>query len=66
MTQFKEGQQVEVLQYGKTSQDPDVWRKAKLGYALPTNDKALRSYRVEFPDGTRGVFDADHIREAQS
>jgi len=50
MTQFHEGQEVEVWCF------PDGdWEKAKLIWIWPT-------YKVEFPDGSRASFDAEHIR----
>ena len=58
--QFHEGQEVEV--WGANMYP---WRKAKIVAAeihrgalgVPTG-----AYIVQFPDGTRGVFDAEHIR----
>jgi len=63
MTQFHEGQEVEV--WGANMYP---WRKAKIvgntgkwgAPALPENDKHY--FVVEFPDSKRAVFDADHIR----
>ena len=71
MTQFHAGQDVEVrtaqreaspaAPYGGISN----WCKAKIVNELcpatdwPTNDVR---YQVQFPDGTRAVFDAAHIR----
>lgn len=63
---FKEGQNVEVLtlahQFALKS-EPLAWRKAKI---VPTRQGSPAQppdfYGVQFPDGTRAVFDADHIR----
>jgi len=60
MTQFHEGQEVEVkwrdgIRYG--------WKKAKIVWqatsCAPGNPKC---YEVEFPDGASATFDADHLR----
>jgi hypothetical protein len=57
MTQFHEGQEVEV-----NGEDVDMprWEKAKIvrGPALTAGE----FYEVQFPDGTRAVFDAEHIK----
>jgi len=55
MTQFHEGQEVEVL-----FQATNWWRKAK----IICQDRApgYRGWHVQFPDGTHGVFYAEHIR----
>jgi hypothetical protein len=65
MTQaFHAGQEVEV-----TRRDPTIpnwnWRKAKILDAFPGKlpEGKSRHYYVQFPDGIRGVFDAEHIRE---
>jgi hypothetical protein len=59
MSTFQEGQEVEVWCF------PDgEWEKAKI-VRLPHAPHALddgRKYTVQFPDGTRAVFDAEHIR----
>jgi len=68
MTQFHEGQDVEVE---TCSHDLEIaypaagcrWRKAKV-----VNDDCiarkdgLHCYLVQFPDGTRAIFDAEHVR----
>jgi len=64
--QYHEGQEVEVRtaplpQFGH-GYDSD-WRKAKIvawepGYGSPI------AHQVQFPDGSRAVFDAEHIRAA--
>ncbi len=59
MTQFHEGQEVEV----RVSEDGQIyreWRKAKIAY--PVKGNFAHSYFVQFPDGTRVVFDTEHIR----
>jgi hypothetical protein len=64
MTQFHEGQEVEVRIKAPT-QDGGYWRKAKI---VRCDNKGLYPapypYIVEFQDGTRAVFDAEHIRAA--
>ena len=62
MTTFHEGQEVEVAADFRRNDGkaPCNWRKAKI--AAPPWPAKWR-YRVQFPDGTRAVFDADHIRE---
>jgi len=55
MPQFHEGQEVEVAPVS------GVWRKAKIARKLHTGG-AAGSFQVEFDDGTRAVFNADHIR----
>ena len=60
--QFHEGQDVSV-QYLECEGIP-LWRKAKI-VALPHAPNALddgRKYTVQFEDGSRGKFDAEHIR----
>jgi hypothetical protein len=63
MTQFHEGQEVEVL----------AWRKAKITALLrriTDLDDGSRlidtfpDYEAQFSDGTRAVLDAEHIRAA--
>jgi hypothetical protein len=57
--QFHEGQEVEVWIAIIASQG--VWRKAKILY--PGGDKYVGEWwYVQYPDGTRGVFDVEHIR----
>jgi hypothetical protein len=75
MTQFHEGQDVEVWKEVRT-RGTDLhqnyvrrWCKAKIVYAL----KETPRYLVQFPepngkydvDGTRAVFDAEHIRAVE-
>ncbi len=58
--QFHEGQEVEVytpyrfIDSGPRSGD---WRKAKIVEFL-----GMSCWQIQFPDGTRSVFDAEHIR----
>jgi hypothetical protein len=68
MTQFHEGQEVEVSTpleaslYGQR-----VWRKAKIvkrDHMTDTDQADERLTPVRFRDGTRGVFNVDHIRAA--
>jgi hypothetical protein len=70
MTQFHEGQEVEVATTALESRGGRAytrkWRKARIDYRnciaiegpLPRKEK----WHVIFADGTRGVFDEDHIR----
>jgi hypothetical protein len=69
MTQFHEGQEVEiwdgfgVLRGGQPGSA--VWRQAKIiGVSRGLGDPALNpgDYAVQFPDGTRAVFDAKNMR----
>ena len=61
MTTFYEGQKVEVL--ASRSQLPrgtaEYWRKAKI---IGSTGASHTDWMVEFPDGTRAVSDAEHIR----
>jgi hypothetical protein len=64
-TAFHEGQEVEVRMpfTGKlhpTVGSVEVWRKAKI-VAWPRRE--ADRWKVQFPDGARAVFDAEHIRE---
>jgi hypothetical protein len=60
MSTFHEGQAVEVWCF------PDgEWEKAKI-VRLPHAPHALddgRKYTVQFPDGTRAIFNAEYIRD---
>jgi hypothetical protein len=58
MTQFHEGQEVEVLDTEPPGKWHADWRKAKIVDAHPP-------YIVEFTDGTRAGFDAEHIMPAR-
>ena len=49
LTKFHEGQEVEVL----------AWHKAYITYIFSGENP---QYKVQFRDGARGVFDADHVR----
>jgi hypothetical protein len=60
MTQFHEGQEVEALRLRDGDIHCRTWRKAKI--VASDNDKDTPLYAVRFSDGTRAVFDADHIR----
>jgi hypothetical protein len=67
MTQFHEGQEVEVCVHRtapSVSSNPTEWRKATILGALPGKlpDGKNRHYYVQFPDGSRAVFDEAHIR----
>ena len=64
MTQFQAGQDVEVRKIADGMNEMHwSWRKAKV-----VNDDCiarkdgLHCYLVQFPDGTRAIFDAEHIR----
>ena len=56
MTQFHEGQEVEIA---PLSEMFGAWRKAK----IVMGDGSKRFYRVEFSESERAVFSTDHIRE---
>lgn len=66
MTQFHEGQEVEVVQ--PTNHPVEgwpgyYWRKAKIVRDRAKSGRAPEGYEVvQFPDGARAVFDAKHIR----
>jgi hypothetical protein len=66
MTQFNEGQEVVVQTQPTASEkarwfDGAVWRKARISYRLQEL-YGNGAHEVQFPDGTRAVFDAEHIR----
>jgi hypothetical protein len=59
MSEFHEGQEVEVLDKWQVPHGyADVWRKAWI-IGVPSGNN---SYCVVFSDTTQGVFDADRIR----
>jgi len=60
MTKFHEGQDVRVYVYqpGSIARAAD-WRKAKID--VHTFTLSGNRFMVLFPDGTRAVFDAEHI-----
>ena len=59
-----EGQEVEVSNLPVFG---DQWRKAKIVLAPSLKyPKEQQRYQVQFPDGTRAVFDAEHIRYART
>jgi len=60
MTQFNEGQEVEVLTDPAFPRGTFAWRKAKI--VAPTMHTHRELYTVQFPDNSRAVFDAAHIR----
>lgn len=71
MTQFHEGQEVEVARDVGGMFPYKNWRKAKLIRMAPDGGAIFNPvYEVQFPepngkydvDGTRAVFDAEHIR----
>jgi len=70
MTQFHEGQEVEVATlvagYALKQDEAGRWRKAKIVARL-VNDRTtnLQRYEVQFPNGSRAIFDAEHIRAIQ-
>jgi len=67
MTQFHEGQEVEVWKQPREDYQQPCWRKAKIAWqttsCAPGNPKC---YEVEFPNSTRAVFDADRIRAVET
>ena len=62
MTQFHEGQEVEITE--SWGPNPVYWRRAKIIGLAADQSKYSRGlwYVGAFPDDSRGVFDADHIR----
>ena len=62
MTKFYEGQEVEARS-GRIDIYGASWRKAKIT-ELIVHGPTGSSYQAEFRDGTRGIFNEDHIREA--
>ena len=52
MGEFKEGQEVEVWD---RAQSPE-WHRAKIAF------RDSSGYVVQFPDGSRALFDAAHIK----
>ena len=77
MTQFHEGQEVEVAKAWKncpsthcersqecrSPHECNGWRKAKIIRMAPDGGAIFNPvYEVQFPDGRRAVFDAEHIR----
>lgn len=64
---FHDGQEVEVAEIFVAGQARMLnWRKAKI-VASDILDTSKAGYRytgflIQFPDGTRAVFDAEHIR----
>jgi hypothetical protein len=61
--QFHAGQNVEVF---FDEPYPWHWRKAKIVGMPPGGDAIFNPvYEVQFPDGSRGVFDVAHIRAAE-
>jgi hypothetical protein len=68
MSKFRDGQEVEVREYC----DYYDWRKAKIVENQGKPDVNLDVwnvnhdyYQVQFPDGTRGVFEEAHIRAVE-
>lgn len=62
MTQYHEGQEVEVWRIRNCFGDSE-WRKARIVCYLPPAPEIYEGgYEVQFRDGTRGVFAAEHIR----
>ncbi len=59
MTQFNIGQEVEVRSATHMSTESQMWCKAKIINAMGF---ASEGHMVQFRDGTRAVFDVDHIR----
>jgi hypothetical protein len=61
--QFHAGQDVEVGEWRDAFSTPWRWRKAKiLGDPRANAWTSPNSIWVQFSDGSRGVFDAAHIR----
>jgi len=71
MTQYHEGQEVEAKRsYLPVIPSRGGWCKAKIVRWIELEARRMKGmlpnskghYEVEFLDGTRGVFDVDHIR----
>ena len=62
MTQFHEGQEVEVAIFAGGG---GRWRKAKIVECMMTTLGGIERFEVEFVDGTRAVFNAGRIRPAR-
>jgi hypothetical protein len=65
--QFHEGQDVEVAEIRGDPRSFRVLRKAKIvrrafSYIGCSKKEDFEQWQVQFPDGSRGVFDAAHIR----
>jgi hypothetical protein len=59
MTQFYEGQEIEVLTGHDCLITGRVWSRARI---IRLYEPSTWEYCVEFPDGTRTVANAEHIR----
>ena len=66
MTKFHEGQDVEVQRHRMvgTALIQEEWCRAKI-VSLPHTSYSTQ-HQAQFPDGTRAVFDAGHIRAVRS
>ena len=65
---FHEGQEVEVFEDVLIVHGPATcrcWRKAKIVGQTMGPFAPEPGYIVQFPGGSRGVFDAEHIRAAK-
>ena len=72
MTQFHEDQEVEVqtpakiIDGKKIEFDAHHWCKARILWrATSCGEGNQKCYEVKFADGTRAMFDADHIRPTE-
>jgi hypothetical protein len=67
MTKFQPGQIVEVWEGREDHNVPNLWRKARIvSYAFHSFPKSRigpQMFDVEFPDGSKGMFDEEHIRD---
>jgi hypothetical protein len=64
MTQFHEGQDVDVYACWANDRHFD-WRKAKIvRRANIASETRMNKWLVQFPDGSRSVFNEEHIRAA--
>jgi hypothetical protein len=73
MTQFHEGQEVEVGKQTAIAPHRGIyateWGKATIVRRIvrrPYDTSRPDGYEVEFHDGTRDIFDADHIRHPRN
>jgi hypothetical protein len=58
MTQYHKGQEVIVCVDAVNA----LWSNARITSRMVLKLTAADEYEVAFPDGSRAVFDADHIR----
>jgi hypothetical protein len=60
MTEYQEGQEVEIW-----GANMHPWRPARIIRNRAKSGHAANGYEVQFLDGSRGVYGAEHIRETK-